>query len=394
MERESKSDPEIVRVSEGRFARLEAIDWWDQERLARARVLVIGAGALGNEVIKNLSLLGIGHLVIVDMDRVERSNLSRSVLFRESDEGKPKAECAAQSARQIHPGSHAQAIAGNVLADVGLGYFRWANAVIGALDNREARLFVNRACAQVNRPWFDGGIDVLQGIVRGFAPPKTACYECTMGEVDWTLLNQRRSCSLLARRLAVERRIPTTATTASVIGAIQAQELVKLLHDRGPLLGTGFVFEGAEHNSYRVQYPIHPDCPWHGDPPRIEALPWLKATTRMEQLWHEAARRLGGLDAIDLPREMVEYLECPSCQRRAEIFRPAESISADQLLCPHCRVESAPSFFHSIAANSPGLSRTAQELGLPSWEVVWARSGTQVIGFEFAGDNPWPTATP
>ena len=64
-----------LRLDEGRFARLEAIEWWDQSLLAKARVVVAGAGALGNEVIKNLALLGVGQVVIVDLDRVELSNL-------------------------------------------------------------------------------------------------------------------------------------------------------------------------------------------------------------------------------------------------------------------------------------------------------------------------------
>src|SRR5258706_6084052 len=95
---------EDIQIKEGRFARLEAIEWWDQALLSRSRVLVIGAGALGNEVIKNLAMLGVGHVVVVDMDCVEISNLSRSILFRESDEGKAKAECVAESARQIYHG--------------------------------------------------------------------------------------------------------------------------------------------------------------------------------------------------------------------------------------------------------------------------------------------------
>src|SRR5215216_6283793 len=92
-----------ILLREGRFARLESIQWWDQPLVSRSRVLLIGAGALGNEVAKNLSLLGIGNLVIVDMDVVEMSNLSRSVLFREEDQGQPKAECAVRRAKEIYP---------------------------------------------------------------------------------------------------------------------------------------------------------------------------------------------------------------------------------------------------------------------------------------------------
>ncbi|MBC8009758.1 MAG: ThiF family adenylyltransferase, partial [Burkholderiales bacterium] len=289
-------------AKEGRFARLEAIEWWDQARLARARVLVIGAGALGNEVIKNLALLGVGHVVVADMDHVELSNLSRSVLFRETDEGLSKADCAARAARQIFGGMAITPFNGNVLAELGLGWFRWAEVVIGALDNREARVFVNSACARVGRPWFDGGIEVLHGIVRGFAPPATACYECTMSRVDWDLLNKRRSCSLLARRAIAHRGTPTTPTTASIIAAMQVQEVVKQLHGRPTLLGRGFVFDGAEHTSYPVNYPMSPDCPWHEEPAAIETAPWFGSATPLRAVWDEAARRLGGLDAIDFAR--------------------------------------------------------------------------------------------
>ena len=382
------SGPPALSVAEGRFSRLEAIEWWDQARLARARILVIGAGALGNEVVKNLALLGVGRVAIADMDRVELSNLSRSVLFRETDEGRFKAECAAAAARRIFDGVQATALVGNILADLGLGWFRWADVVIGALDNREARVFVNAACARVGRPWIDGGIEVLHGVVRGFAPPETACYECTMSQVDWDLLNKRRSCSLLARRALAQRGTPTTPTTASVIGALQVQETVKLLHGRGALLGRGFVFDGAEHASFVSQYPVNPDCPWHEPPAAIEPLPQFGSGTRLRDLWQEAARRLGGVDAIDFAREIVERLECPGCGRREDVFLPAEKVGEDRLRCP-CGAESAASFLHSLSEKSAALDRTVRDAGLPAWEIVWARRGDRVLGLELAGDNPF-----
>src|SRR5262249_5613347 len=86
-----------------RYGRLRLISWWRQERLAAARVLVVGAGALGNEVVKNLALLGLGTVYLIDLDTVEPSNLSRSVLFRAEDGGRGKAEVAAQRAREINP---------------------------------------------------------------------------------------------------------------------------------------------------------------------------------------------------------------------------------------------------------------------------------------------------
>jgi len=378
-----------MRLAEGRFARLEAIQWWDQPLLARTRVLVIGAGALGNEVIKNLALLGIGHLAVADMDHVERSNLCRSVLFRSADEGRPKAACATAAAQAIYPELQATALVVNVLAGLGLGWFRWADAVIGALDNREARVFVNAACAQMGRPWFDGGIEVLQGVARGFAPPRTACYECTMSEVDWSVLNKRRSCSLLARRAVEARGTPTTPIAASVIGAIQVQEMIKLLHGRDALLGGGFVFEGGGHQSYRVNYPVNPDCPWHEPPPPVQSVAALSSGAPLAAVWAEGVRQLGKLDALDLSRELVERAECTFCRHSVEVLQPAELVREDQLICPGCRRECSPVFVRSVGPASRLLEKTPRELGLPAWDVIWARHGTQSVGLELSGDDPF-----
>src|SRR5437762_13314560 len=88
---------------EDRFHRFGLISWWDQKKLADAKVLVIGAGALGNEIVKNLALMGVGHVLIADLDRVENSNLSRSVLYRASDNGCEKATVAARAAAETDP---------------------------------------------------------------------------------------------------------------------------------------------------------------------------------------------------------------------------------------------------------------------------------------------------
>lgn len=67
------------RSGNDRFSRLRLISWWDQEKIAKCRLLVIGAGALGNEILKNAALLGFTQVVVVDLDRIEESNLSRAV---------------------------------------------------------------------------------------------------------------------------------------------------------------------------------------------------------------------------------------------------------------------------------------------------------------------------
>ena len=92
-----------VPANDDRFSRFRLIGWWDQEKLRSARVLVIGAGALGNEILKNLALLGFANIVVVDLDSIEASNLSRSILYRATDVGRRKADAAADAVRNIYP---------------------------------------------------------------------------------------------------------------------------------------------------------------------------------------------------------------------------------------------------------------------------------------------------
>src|SRR3954462_13423177 len=118
-EPDSADEPSILFIDDSdRYGRLRLIPWWRQERLAEARVLVVGAGALGNEVLKNLSLLGVGTVVVIDLDAVEPSNLSRSVLFRLEDGGRSKAEVAATRAGEINPEVTFRPIRGDVITDL------------------------------------------------------------------------------------------------------------------------------------------------------------------------------------------------------------------------------------------------------------------------------------
>ena len=86
--------------------------------------------------------------------------------------------------------------------------------IVGCLDNREARLSINRFAYAVNKPWVDGAIQELMGIVRVFWPWQGACYECTLTDQDYQIINLRYSCPLLARQDMLQGKVPTTPTSA------------------------------------------------------------------------------------------------------------------------------------------------------------------------------------
>ncbi|MBE2256172.1 MAG: ThiF family adenylyltransferase [Ignavibacteria bacterium] len=250
---------------ENKYSRFELISWWDQSLLKNSKIMVIGAGALGNEIVKNLLMLGVGEIFIVDMDNVEKSNLTRSVFFRESDIGKNKAEVICKNAQEINPDVKMNFYNGNIM-NLGLGVFNKFDLIICGLDNREARMFVNQSCRKINKIWIDGAIEVLNGVVRVFHPVSFACYECTMNETDYILMNKRKSCLLLGIEDIQQGKIPTTPTIASIIAAVQVQEAVKILHkfdEKNILFSKGFVYSGVTNESYTVEYQIIESCLAH-----------------------------------------------------------------------------------------------------------------------------------
>lgn len=372
---------------DGRFSRFELISWWDQSRLASAKALVIGAGALGNEIIKNLALLGVGHILVVDFDQIEHSNLSRSVLYRESDCGRRKADAAAERAKEIYPQLRIEPLHANVVYDLGLGPYHWADVILGGLDNREARVAINRAAAKVGKPWIDGAIERLDGVARVFDPAIGPCYECTMSEVDWKMLEARRSCALLTRSEMEQGRTPTTPTTSSVIAGIQVQEAVKLLHGLETLSGQGFVFDGTYHQSYVVNYTRLDDCPSHEALEPVTALPWSVSRTTPREILKRARQDLGADAALEFNHDLLATLTCEACGETTPHLASLGKVTERAALCPTCGAPRAPGMYHSLMADSPLAERTLAELGVPAWDILGARAGDRFVYYELAGDQ-------
>jgi len=379
-----------IDLEEDRYHRLRLIPWWDQERLANARVLVVGVGALGNEILKQLALLGEGNIFVVDMDTIEESNLTRAVLFRKKDEGQPKATVAARALRELNPDINVQPFVGNIVYDLGEGVYNDVDIVLGSLDNREARVAINQSCWHLGKPFVDGAIEIIQGVARMFTPPDGPCYECTMGERDYELLSIRRSCALLSKDDLVLGKVPTTPTTAAVIAGVQTQEAIKWLHrDREmPLLsGKGFVFNGFSTDSYIVEYQRRADCPAHYTMPSLEEWDESVAEITAGEALALVKDAVSPQAVLEFEREICTGLYCPNCDENEEVFRSLGKISEREGRCPHCGELRDPQLTHAIYGEETYLDKTLAEIGLPPYDIVTGRDGTNMQHFLLAADR-------
>ena len=153
------------------------LEGWSQKLVKNSRVLIIGVGGLGCEIAKNLAMLGVGHLDLVDLDIIEHSNLNRQILFTNAKLGEPKAIVAAKKLREINPnitiiGYHTS------LERLDPSLYYNADVIIGGLDSMNARLNLNAQCIRFRKPLVDGGVSGYHGHIYTIFPYKNACYEC------------------------------------------------------------------------------------------------------------------------------------------------------------------------------------------------------------------------
>ena len=249
-------------VDQARYDRSSRIGWLDIDAISSARVLVVGAGALGNEVVKDLVLSGFEHLTVVDMDHIVGSNLNRCVLFRDEDAeaSSSKATVVADRAIRMVPGCHVEPIVSRV-QDIGRDWSRY-DVVMGCLDNVQARLHVNATAYASNVPLIDGGTDGMRGRVQVVTPPGP-CLQCTMNRSHMRVMEHRYSCTgndvvFFQPRMAAE------ITTTSAIAAIQSREALKLVCGRDDMVIRDVMFYDGDRCSMDVlECQVSPDCPNH-----------------------------------------------------------------------------------------------------------------------------------
>lgn len=374
-------------LKDNRFSRFELISWWDQKKMNEAKVLIIGAGALGNEIIKNCCLLGIGNILIADMDTIENSNLSRSILYRESDNGKYKAVVASEVARQIYPNIKSHYFNGNIVHDLGLGVYYWADIIIGGLDNREARVSINRHARFLNKIWIDGAIETLDGVARVFCPDENACYECTMSKTDWQILQNRRSCALMTRDQMLQGRVPTTPTTSSIIAGIQTQEAIKSIHGMKVEGGTGLQYSGLSGDIYRVFYKRKFDCMAHEKINKLIKLEQSVNSITIDELFKIAKSDLDSESvSIELSRDIITSLYCPNCMAKENIFKSLGKIKEADGYCKSCKEMRVPETIYCLEEGQVLGSLTCGEIGIPFFDIVTARNEEKSVSYLFNGD--------
>ncbi len=378
----------IPNLRTDRLGTFDFISWWEREKVQAARVLIVGAGALGNEVIKSLALMGIGHLFIIDFDTIEAANLSRSVFFRAADTGKNKAETVAARAKALNPEIRLQYLQGDVTTRLGLGVVRRMDVVISCLDNREARLAVNRFCYWMGKPMVDGAIQELLGLVRIFVPGQGACFECTLTEQARREMSLRYSCPLLARHNILLGKVPTTPTIASIIGSIQAQEALKLIHAMPVEPGKVVHYNGLTNEMRTTAYVAREDCESHWTYGEVIELQARSGSTSLRHLLEIARHDLGPEAVLELDHELILSLSCPRCHTVEELLRPLSEVSFEAGHCPTCGLLRETDMTHLITGEEAFLDRTLASIGVPPLHILRAHNGREYRFYELTGDLP------
>jgi molybdopterin/thiamine biosynthesis adenylyltransferase len=293
-----------------KYNRQKGITWWDQNALRSSHVLVVGAGALGNEIVKNLTLVGVGKISIVDMDQIEHTNLARCVFFREGDEGKFKSQALALAANALNPDVKTEFYTCSV-QNLGDAFLHSFDLVLAGLDNREARIWLGAAMRRLGRYWIDGAIEGLMGKAQTFTPTGP-CYACTMTSREWEIVAKRKSCALLGKEEILAGHTPTNATTSSIIAGVQTQEAIKHLagrEDMSALKDKIWRFLGDQMDTFSSIIDADPECIYHDDPVTIVKNISLPAT--IEDLLRE--EKVSSIGYLSFFNDFVLINECSKC---------------------------------------------------------------------------------
>ena len=378
------------------------LSWFKKDKVKNARVLVAGAGALGNEVVKDLALFGIGHIYVVDFDRIELSNLTRSVLFREEDayNHSYKAEIVAKRAMEINPQIKAIPIVGNLFSEVGFGVYRSVDVVIGCLDSRIARYLLNRMCMRAGKTWIDGSIENLTGVLKVFTPGLN-CYECGLSREEFNHIMLRTGCADVVRNQSSVGRVATTPISASIIGAMEVQEAMKIIHldpentsQFQTLQGKIYRYEGLTNSTNIYKFTSWKrNCPAHE---RWEPIIEGKTLTAQQSVHNvlEELKAILGVKTVEINmcnNKFVDRIISDYPEKEFEVLVPEskldEFIKNDpELKKLNYRTLFHKSFYENIDDEFPYKNLSLQQIGIPPFDVLKVSTPKGLFYVELSGD--------
>lgn len=381
------------------------LSWFKKEKVSNARVLVAGAGALGNEVIKDLTLFGVGHIYVVDFDRIEVTNLTRSILFREEDAfcHRYKAEVAAKRAMEINPQIKVTPIVGNLFSDVGLALYKSVDVIIGCLDSRLARYQLNRMAMRAGKTWIDGSIENLTGVVKVYTPG-VSCYECGLSREEFNIIMLRTGCADVVRNQTSHGRVATTPISASIVGAIQAQEAMKIIHlnsyEEGKipfttLQGKMWRFEGLTNstNTYKFASWKKP-CPAHQQWSPIRSDERMSADMRVGKALKALRDHLDvkALEINLMNNRFVESIISDNPEREFKVMIPESKL--DETISSHSEMRKLSyrtvfhkNFYENIDSEFPFQDLTLLEIGIPYYDIIKVSTEKGEFFIELSGDK-------
>jgi adenylyltransferase/sulfurtransferase len=232
-----------------------------QKRLKNAKVLVVGAGGLGSPALLYLAAAGVGTLGIVEFDTVDESNLQRQVIHGQSDIGRPKAESARDSIREINPYVNVVIHDAALNNDNVFEIFEPYDLIIDGTDNFATRYLVNDAAVLLGKPYVWGSIYRFDGQASVFWAENGPCYRCLYPEPPPP--GMVPSCA----------EGGVLGVLCASIGSIQVTEAIKLLTGIGePLVGRLMVYDALEMTYRTIKVRKDPNCALCGENPTITGL--------------------------------------------------------------------------------------------------------------------------
>ena len=238
------SDAEVERYA--RHLVLREIGGPGQQRLKRARVLIVGAGGLGAPAALYLAAAGVGTLGVVDHDTVALSNLQRQVLYGTADIGAPKVEAAADRLAALNPEVAVETHPTRLDGGNAEGVVRAYDLVLDGVDDFTTRYAVNAACVAAGRTLVSGAVGRWRGQVGAFAGQP--CYQCLVPESP----PDAETCATVG----------VVGALTGVVGAMMAMEAIKLIAGAGEsLLGRLMIYDGLAGSAHVATLAADPACP-------------------------------------------------------------------------------------------------------------------------------------